>query len=354
MNTRSKTLIILSPGFPKDEQDTACLPAQQVFIRALNRNFPNLQIMILSFEYPFTKSNYRWHGNEVFAFGGRNRRKIARFRMWRSVWKRLHTISENENIIGLLSFWCTETALLGKRFAKKNKLKHFCWIMGQDARKGNGMIPLIRPEPAELIALSDSAAREFFNNYGVQPSRVIPPGIEPIPFWTDPPGRIIDLLGAGALIPLKQYDLFVKIVHKIKEKIPAVNAMLCGKGPEEEKLNQSIESLQLTRNLYMTGELPHAEVLRLMQKTKVFLHPSAYEGFGMVCVEALNAGARVISFCKPMNDQIENWHIVQDEKEMAERAIDLLAQDSSRFSPVLYFSSDDCAKKIISLFADPG
>ena len=41
MKHDQKTLIILSPGFAKDEADTTCLPAQQVFIKALNKNFPS-------------------------------------------------------------------------------------------------------------------------------------------------------------------------------------------------------------------------------------------------------------------------------------------------------------------------
>ena len=47
MKNDAKTLIILSPGFPKDESDTACLPSQQIFVRALNKNFPSLRIFFL-------------------------------------------------------------------------------------------------------------------------------------------------------------------------------------------------------------------------------------------------------------------------------------------------------------------
>ena len=56
MNPKN-TLIILSPGFAANEEDTTCLPPQQVFVKALNRNFPSLQIIILAFQYPRLKSN---------------------------------------------------------------------------------------------------------------------------------------------------------------------------------------------------------------------------------------------------------------------------------------------------------
>jgi len=44
--------------------------------------------------------------------------------------------------------------------------------------------------------------------------------------------------------------------------------------------------------------LAHPELLEWMQRGKVFLHPSSYEGFGIVCIEALCSGAEVISFVK--------------------------------------------------------
>ena len=38
MNKDKKTLVILTPGFPKDEADSTCLPMQQQLIRALKVN----------------------------------------------------------------------------------------------------------------------------------------------------------------------------------------------------------------------------------------------------------------------------------------------------------------------------
>ena len=53
MNHRTKILVILTPGFAKDETDTTCLPMQQSFIRCLNKMIPHLNIIILAFQYPF-------------------------------------------------------------------------------------------------------------------------------------------------------------------------------------------------------------------------------------------------------------------------------------------------------------
>jgi len=42
-----QTLIILSPGFAANEEDTTCLPAQQSFILTLKKNFPSLNIIVI-------------------------------------------------------------------------------------------------------------------------------------------------------------------------------------------------------------------------------------------------------------------------------------------------------------------
>ena len=248
MKHNTKTLIILSPGFPKDEADTTCLPSQQIFIRSLNKNFPDLKIIILSFKYPFSITTYKWYGNGVIPFNGKNKALRARIRLWRA----LDELKKENNIIGLFSFWCGECALIGKYFGKRNSLKHFTWITGQDARKGNKYISLIRPKPNELIAMSDFLAKEFYKNYDVQPLYVIPNGIDSSLFAKQNSERNITIMGVGSLIPLKQYDVFINVVKEIAEKITSVSAMLCGKGPQENKLKKLIVQQQL-QNTYCIG-----------------------------------------------------------------------------------------------------
>ena len=55
--------------------------------------------------------------------------------------------------------------------------------------------------------------------------------------------------------------------------------MLIGNGPEKNKLKNLITQLGLQSNLILTGELPYHEVIERLQRAKVFLHPSSYEGF---------------------------------------------------------------------------
>src|SRR5450631_4447143 len=162
------TLVILSPGFPENEADTTCLPAQQVFVRALNKAFPYLKIIILTFNYPLARGSYQWHGNTVIAFANRDRGGRARMQSWLRVWRQLRQLKKSAHFSGLFSWWCTECALLGKWFGKVHGIPHFCWILGQDAREGNDYVKWVRPAAAELVAMSEFLAAEFHRNYGIK------------------------------------------------------------------------------------------------------------------------------------------------------------------------------------------
>lgn len=344
------TLIILSPGFAKDEQDTTCLPAHQAFVKALNRNFPSLTIIILAFEYPFFSRKYKWFENHVIAFNGHNKKFPLKLFLWWRVYRSLKKLRKENKIVGLLSFWCGECALTGKYFAQKNNLKHVSWIAGQDAKKNNPYVKWIKPQPDELVAMSDFLSDNFFSNHGIKPSRVIPNGIDTGSFCESSLARAIDIMGAGSLIPLKQYNVFIEVIVAIQKLIPGINVVLCGGGPEEKNLKEIISYHHLEKNISLAGNIEHGQVLQLMQKAKIFLHPSSYEGFSTVCLEALYAGAHVISFIKPMHHSIKHWHIVETKEEMIEKALELLNNTNVQYEPVLPYNVNDNAKAMMSLF----
>jgi len=100
----------------------------------------------------------------------------------------------------------------------------------------------------------------------------------------------------------------------------------------------------------LTGERKHIEVLQLMLQSKIFLHTSSYEGFSTVCLEALYAGAHVISFIQAMHHLIDHWHIVASKDEMVNKILHLINDPLTDHSPVLAYSIDDSAKEIMNLF----
>ena len=351
MSEKNEAIIILTPGFPENEEDLNCLPERQTFVKALKKVNANLHIIILSFQYPFSKKHYIWHGMDVYSFNGRNRPRLSRVMIWVRVWKRMRTLNRRYKIKGVLSFWLGECAFVGNIFSKRYHLQHYTWLLGQDARPGNKYVPLIKPDPFSLIAISDFLADEFFKNYLIMPRHVLPTGIDANLFADNTEDRNIDILGAGSLIPLKRFDLFIEIIHELTSDWPDLKVVICGNGPEKESLQLQINAFKLGKNISLTSEVPHKELLKLMQQSRIFLHTSSYEGFATVITEALYAGAHVICFCKPMKEPIDQLNVVDNKKQMIDKIKELL-QESSPQESIFPYSPDMAASYITGLLVD--
>lgn len=348
--SKAQTLVILIPAFPANEQEKNWVPAQQLFLLWVKKIFPGIHIIVLSFIYPYKISEYEWQGIKVFSFDGMKYRKLKRFLLWRRIWKQLKKINNTQGITGILSFWCGECALIGKYFGRLHSIDHRIVICGQDAREKNKLVKFIRPSANELIAKSDFLADEFYRNHHIKPAHIVPNGIDTSMFSTDIVTRDIDIIGVGSLSRLKQYNLFIEIVTALKQEMTGIRAVLCGEGEDEDRIRKMRKDHDLVDTIDMPGRLVPLEAIRMMQRAKIFLHPSSYEGFSMACLEAIYAGAHVVSFTKPMHHDIQNWHTVKTKEEMLQKALELLNDPETVYEPVLLYSINDAVKKIIDLF----
>jgi glycosyltransferase involved in cell wall biosynthesis len=350
MHAGNKTLIILTPGFPANETDSTCLPFPQLFVKTLSRVQPFLNVVVITFQYPFIRSDYTWNGVTVIALNGQNKGKINRLLIWKAVWKRLNNIVKENNVAGILNFWLGECGLIGKWAAGKHALPSFTWLLGQDAAKSNRYYPLIKPTSPSLVALSDFIAGEFYRNYNIMPAHVIAPGIDTAAFPEHAALRDIDILGAGSLIPLKRYDIFIRVVAQLAKKKPGIKTILCGKGNEQANLQRMIDEAGLSENITLCGELDHRALLAMMMRSKVFLHPSAYEGFATVFSEALYAGLHVVGFCQPMKTIFKNQYVVNSEEEMTEKVSELLSNGNLSHKSIITYPIEETCGRILSLY----
>jgi glycosyltransferase involved in cell wall biosynthesis len=350
MKTSKKTLLIFSPAFAASESDSVWLPWLQILVRTLNKNYPQVQLIIFSLQYPASTTSYTWHNNRVIPFNGMQKKRAARLLMWLQILIKSKQLHKQHNIIGIFSLWCGECTLLAKYAATILHTKYFCWIVGQDARASNNYVKRIRPNAASLIAMSDFLADEFYRNHHIKPQHIITNSIDASLFSTAPVNKTIDIIGVGSLIPLKRFNLFVEAIKRLKKSFPSIRVMLCGDGEERRSIEKLITAYELQHTIQLTGEIAHAQVLKYMQQSKILLHTSSYEGFVTVGLEALYAGAQVISFVKPMHAPIKNWHIVQCEDELLAKASEILEQPFFTPEYLLSYPADDSAKEIMKLF----
>jgi len=351
MNSLAKTIVLLLPAFPANESETHWVPTQQLLVRVWKKQYPHIKLVVLSFYYPVGDTEYNWHGVEVMSFNGAKQRKLRRVFFWNRIWKQLNRIRKENNLVGIFSCWCGECALIGHYFGRRYRIAHYCWLCGQDARKTNPMVKWIRPHSEELVAMSDFLVTEFYTNHGIRPQHMIPNAIDPSAFPQELPRvRDIDILGAGSLSALKRYGLFAEVVQALQQAIPSLRAMLCGDGEDRQKIQAFIRQEKLEDNFLLAGEKPHREVLSAMQRTKIFLHTSSYEGFGVACLEALYAGAHVISFSKPIDKDIPHWHIVHSKEEMIAKARTLLMDATTPYTPIQLYTMNDTVQSVMALF----
>lgn len=349
MNPKQEALVILTPGFPSSMDDSTCLPMQQDFVRTFRKLRPNSRIIVLTLQYPYHTTPYEWCGSEVVPFNGRNRGGFTRLTLRMQVTRTLKKIQSKYRISALFSFWYGECAWIGNRYAKENKLKHFCWILGQDARKENPYPRRSTLPATQLLAVSEFIQDEFEHSHGLRPRHVLHPGIAEDLHPGKEVSRDIDLLAVGSLIPLKQFEIFLEVVRSVNDVHPQVKAVLAGGGPEMKQLIARADSLGISGKLEILEEQPYPSILQLMQRAKILVHPSSYEGFSGVCLEALYSGCRVISFCQPTRSSIRNWEIAADTKDMIRRSQAILEDRAIVFAPVTDFTMSSTVSNFIAL-----
>lgn len=346
--TDLETLVILSPAFPESESEI-WLPWQRSFIRCLNRDHPGIRVVVIAFRHPAGKARrFNWEGNTVMVAGNGGPGKLRSLQLWMRVWARLKELKRTGTRMGILSLFLDECALIGQLFARRHGILHKTWVLGQDALATNRKVARLAPRATDLIALSDFLCRTFEKNHGIRPAHVVPVGIDPLQFPAPAP-KDIDLIAVGSLSALKRHDVFLRVVAAVAGTRP-VRALICGGGSEFHALTERIRELGLTNSVTITGMLPNPQVLQLLQRSRVLLHTSTYEGFGLVCTEALYAGAGVISFTRPMDAPIVRWHHAEDEAGMTRLAIMLLDLDCPP-EAVLPYPMSECCTRILGLYA---
>ena len=344
------TFLILTPGFPKDENDTTCLPAFQQFALSLKKLYPHIEFYFIAFQYPFFKDNYNWHNVNVISIGGKNKAGFYRFYTWIRVYRVLSKLKKEKKIIGILSLWLTECSLIGKIFSKLNNIKHFMWLIGQDAKISNQYIFRIKPKANEIIAMSDFLQDSFFKNHRQKPFIVIENGINPNAFPEfNLNERKIDILGVGSLIDLKNYDLFIDIVFELQKTKPLIYSVIAGSGEREHHLKQKVKELKLENNIHFMGLVSHSEILNLMNDSKIFLHTSHYEGNSTVLMEALYSGCITFSTQALSNSKVKNLFVLKQASEFISE-INIVLQNEIKNERVIFNMMDTSAKKIMDLY----
>jgi L-malate glycosyltransferase len=99
------------------------------------------------------------------------------------------------------------------------------------------------------------------------------------------------LMFAGNLIPLKNVDVLLEAIGRLKKY--ALTLCVVGDGPQEASLKARTAALNL-QGVKFTGRISRDDVLQKMLDSDIFVMASSPESFGMVYMEAMAAGCYAI------------------------------------------------------------
>jgi glycosyltransferase involved in cell wall biosynthesis len=119
-------------------------------------------------------------------------------------------------------------------------------------------------------------------------------------------GSAPTVIAIGRLVPQKGFDLLLPAFAGVAKRFPEWRLVILGEGPERSKLEGMRDNYGLQGRVTFPGTLPVTE--RLLERARVFVLSSRYEGFPNALLEAMAAGLAVISFDCPTGPRelIEN------------------------------------------------
>ena len=106
--------------------------------------------------------------------------------------------------------------------------------------------------------------------------------------------KAIDVISVGRLVKQKNFSLLLEAIASLAEDFPKLRVKIVGEGPQKKHLNRLLDENNLGEHVELVGAQSRARVRELLQKSKVFVLPSNYEGWGLAAVEAAGCGLPVV------------------------------------------------------------
>jgi glycosyltransferase involved in cell wall biosynthesis len=147
-----------------------------------------------------------------------------------------------------------------------------------------------------VVAVSESTRSDLVAG-GFRPDQ-----ITVIPNGVDPPGPVgvgkapyPAILCMGRLKPQKSVDVAIRAMSKIVREFPEAELHIIGQGPDRVRLERLSWSSGLAQNVRFHGYVSNAVRDEVSARCWVAVCPSAFEGWGVVCMEASARGLPVVA-----------------------------------------------------------
>jgi len=95
------------------------------------------------------------------------------------------------------------------------------------------------------------------------------------------------IISSGSrLVYEKGFDLSIKAVSRLinEYNLKNIKYVICGKGPEKDKLNKILISKKLKKNIFLINWLSYDRFIDLISMSDIFLHPARFDAYGPVAI----------------------------------------------------------------------
>lgn len=156
---------------------------------------------------------------------------------------------------------------------------------------------------SDLKIAKTEAAKEYLEGKGYDNIVTLPVGLDKVEYETN---KQFDsemstfkekcphlLLYIGAIEPRRNPDFLIQLFESLDNT--DIGLIIIGKGVQTEELRKMIAQSYKKDRIRYYEQVPNKELMSVYKRTNVFLLPTNYEIYGMVVMEALQAGVPVIS-----------------------------------------------------------
>jgi glycosyltransferase involved in cell wall biosynthesis len=164
-------------------------------------------------------------------------------------------------------------------------------------------------EASQRVVFCSTHAAQFMIDEGLLTSdklRIIPNLVYAdffSPPSSHPPREPFRFFAAGFLVPGKRYDMLLRAFAIAFRNDSKVVLDIAGDGPERTHLENLASDLGIASRVTFLGALSREGMRDALHRVHAFAHPSFYETFGVVLIEAMATGLPVVSTaCGGPND----------------------------------------------------
>lgn len=193
----------------------------------------------------------------------------------------------------------------------------------------------------QIIAVSDFTRRTIIRNYAINPGKIktIHNAVESVEYAGRKnvpgfgPDKVVSFL--GRITAQKGPEYFIEAASLIIQQIKDVRFVMAGKGDLLDEMKSRAAALNISGYFHFPGFLTDEEIAELFRMSDVFVMPSVSEPFGIVALEAMQAGVSVVvSRQSGVSEVVRNAVKVDywDTKEIAGAICELLTNPKSRLS----------------------